>query len=84
MEEEAVHDAEHEAGGGEDNGGEGEVPVLDGHQHAPGPPLLLALAHPPRAARVTGVAHMTREVSIEEASFLTGRSHYGKNGWGEF
>mgnify|MGYP001485246667 CR=1 FL=1 len=40
MEEEAVHDAEDEADSGEDDGGEGEVPVLDGHQHAPRPPLL--------------------------------------------
>ena len=79
MEEEAVHDAEDEADGGEDDGGEGEVPVLDGDQHAPGSPLLLTLAHSP--ARVTGASQETRQVPAEEASLLTGRSHCWKNGW---
>ena len=80
MEEEAVNDAEDEAGCGEEDGGEGEVPVLDGDHHAPGPPLLLALGHPPGGGALSRVSDYAGDVAGVEASFFTGRSHCWKNG----
>ena len=76
MEDEAVDDAEDEADRGDEDGGEGEVAVLDVQHHAPPLRVPLGLRRPAAVVRVRD-----GEVAVageDVAPLVTGGGHGGR------